>query len=117
VLAIATMRGMEASEREKQMRRLLQRREREGLTYRQAAALEPGVTPNQLFWWRRKLFGRRDSPPPRKKPQQAFVEFVATPSTASSRIEIVTRGERRLLVDSQVDESLLERIVRALERC
>ena len=111
------MRVMETPERADQMRRLLERREREGLTYRQAAALEPGITTNKLFWWRRKLFGSRAATPLGRRRSEKFVELVRARAKSSSRVEIVIRGERRLVVDADIDESVLVRIVRALERC
>lgn len=111
---------MESTDRREQMRRLLARRESEHLTYRAAAALEPGVTVNQLFWWRRKLFGRASVPsssngtaPPKR---QRFVQIAEERSRASC-LEIVLRNERRVLVGADLDEELLLRVVSALERC
>ncbi len=109
--------GMETANRAEKMRHLLERREREGLTYRQAAALEPDVSTNQLFWWRRKLFGRRAATVRRKPTPETFVELVESCAKPASRIEIVIRGERRIVVGADVDEAALVRLVRALEQC
>ena len=108
---------MESNNRAEQMRRLLERRDREHLTFLETAALEPGVSINQLFWWRRKLFGGRAAAVQSKPRAEPFVELVASRPLASSRIEIVIAGERRIVVNGDVDESLLVRVVRALERC
>jgi hypothetical protein len=105
--------------REGQMRRLLERREREGLTYRQAAALEPGVSINMLFWWRRRLTRRSSAAPAVERTSPAgFVELAsARPALPASHIEIVLERGRRVVVDAEVDESALQRVVRALEGC
>ena len=111
---------MEPTDRSEQMRRLLARRESERLTYRAAAALEPGVTVNQLFWWRRRLFGRVAASPStsaRVAPKrQRFVQVVEGPARATG-LEILLRNERRVLVGADLDEALLMRVVSALERC
>jgi hypothetical protein len=111
---------MKPTDRSEQMRRLLARRESERLTYRAAAALEPGVTVNQLFWWRRKLFGRVASSSSTSAPaapkRQRFVQVIEEPARTSG-LEIVLHNERRVLVGAEFDEALLMRVVSALERC
>lgn len=99
------------------MRRLLERREREKLTYREAAALEPGVSINQLFWWRRRLLGTAPQPPDENDKPSTFVELVEAPARSGSQLEIVLARGRRIVVSGDVDESALVRVVRALERC
>lgn len=110
---------MKVEEREEQMRRLLERREREGLTYRQAATLEPGVSINMLFWWRKRLARTSSAAPAvERSSPAAFVELASSrPSSSASRIEIVLERGRRVVVDAAVDESALQRVVRALEGC
>ena len=112
---------MDRNQRAEQMRRLLERREREHLTYRETAALEPGVSINHLFWWRRKLFGISPSRDPHAgtPTPTPFVELVESSAReqSCSRVEIVTRGERRIVIDADLDEPTLVRLVRALERC
>jgi hypothetical protein len=110
---------MDRNQRAEQMRRLLARREREHLTFRETAALEPGVTVNQLFWWRRRLQTSVAPTVLREPPPKPFVELVETGTRDRScaRIEIVTRGERRIVIDADLDEPTLVRLVRALGRC
>lgn len=111
---------METTDRSEQMRRLLERREREKLTFRQAAALEPGVSVHMLFWWRRKLFGRRAPAPRRRKGTGAFIELVAPKASPprTSRYELVLCGSRRIVVDGSFEERTLARLIALLEsRC
>jgi hypothetical protein len=109
--------GMGTTNRVEQMRRLLERREREHLTYRETAGLEPGVTIAQLFWWRRKLLGGRARAVRGTPAAEPFVELVPSCAPLPSRIEIVVANERRVVLSGEVDESALIRVVRALERC
>ena len=108
---------MERTERAEQMRRLLERREREKLTYRETAALEPGVTINQLFWWRRRLMDGASPPASQETPANPFVELVEVRDRAVAPLEILLAGGRRILVNADVDERMLVRVVRALEQC
>ena len=110
---------METADRAEQMRRLLERREREQLTYRQAAALEPGVTVNQLFWWRRRLFGRSSTASAAAASRaRGFVRLVeAQAAGADERVEIALTNQRRLIVSAELSDAVLSRLVRLLERC
>jgi hypothetical protein len=102
-------------ERREQMRRWLARRERLGLTLRELSR-ETGVPVGTLGHWAWKL-RRRDSAA--RGQHSGFVELVpgSGASYESGPIEIVLERGRRLLVDGDVDEGALQRVVRALERC
>jgi len=103
-------------ERREQMRRWLARRERFGLTLRELSR-ETGVPVGTLGHWAWKLRrerGARES----GASGSGFVELVASAGEAAEgRIEIVLRGERRVIVSGGFDEAWLSRVVRALERC
>lgn len=96
--------------REREMRRLLSEREREGLTYRELSE-RCGVPAGTLASWAFKL--RRMA-----EPAIEFVELKAAEQPVSrGRVEIVTRTDRRLLVDIDADPNHVARLVAALERC
>lgn len=96
--------------RREQMRRYLQRREREGLTYAELAAAT-GERAHTLSWWAWKLRSERAVEEP------AFVELEVADDcpAASSSIEIVLSSGRRLIVQPGFDEETLRRAVDALE--
>lgn len=103
-------------DRREQMRRWLEQRERERLTFRQLSE-RTGVPLGTLACWAWKL-RREGAPRPSRRPGDArFVELVAAPVESAGRVEIVLRGERRLIVDASIDEPSLVRIVSALDRC
>lgn len=103
-------------ERRRQVQRWLAIRKRDGLTYRELSQ-RVGVSANALAQWAWRL--RRDAArSPRAAPE--FVELVAcaTPqATPSSRVEIVARNDRRLIVDTDIDVDTLTQILIAIERC
>jgi transposase-like protein len=104
-------------ERREEMRRWLAEREREGLTYRELSQ-RAGVAANTLAHWAWRL--RRGEGKPTASAAPNFVELVpsAAPSdTPGSRVEIVTRSERRVIVDAGIDSAALARILIAVERC
>ena len=103
-------------ERREQMRRWLARRDRAGLTFRELSQ-QTGVPVGTLACWAWKL--RREGTRPQRADDRSrpFVELVAAPVDAAGRVEIVLRNERRLVVDTSIDEPSLVRIVSALERC
>lgn len=103
-------------DRREQMRRWLSRRERQGLTFR-ALSLETGVPVGTLACWAWKLRNERRSAPAKRRRQPPFVELVAEGERGDGRIEVVLRGERRVIVDADVDAAALARVVAALERC
>lgn len=95
------------------MRRLLARREREGLTLAELSG-RSGVPAGTLGWWASRL--RRETP-------TGFIELVervAPPEVSGSagRIELLLRDGLRVLVPGGADADEVQRLVRALEsRC
>lgn len=108
-----TMVGMD---RREQVRRWLARRERRGLTFRELSA-ETGVPVGTLAHWAWRLRQDDASRPPRVRKRESFVELVESRQVPRSRIEVVVRGDRRVIVEEDVDAELLARVVSALERC
>jgi len=93
---------------------------RQGLTLK-ALAVESGVPAGTLGFWAWKLRQETLRPGPASDaPRTGFVELVPGPDervAENRRVEIVLAGGRRVVVDDNVDEDRLVRLVRALERC
>lgn len=111
---------MACMDRREQMRALLARREHRGLTFSELSR-ESGIPAGTLASWAWKLRQPR-SPNGGRARRASFVELVAAPSpepvTADAgRIEIVLRGERRVVVDAGFDAEALARVVKTLEQC
>lgn len=90
------------------MRGLLERREREGLTYRELAEIS-GESANTLAGWAWRL--RREV---------GFVELVSDegPEVAESKhLEVVLANEVRVMVPEGFDDHELERVLRVAARC
>jgi hypothetical protein len=103
---------MDRSKRREQMRRLLERRERYGLTFRELAE-QSGESPGTLAWWNHRF--RRERPGRRSR---GFVELVARgPAREAGRadLEVVLGCGRRIVVGRDFDEAALRRVVAALE--
>lgn len=108
-------------ERREQMRALLARRERSGLTFAELSR-ESGIPTGTLASWAWKLRQESDAADQARSSRQTFVEVVEAPLTRevsprTGRIEIVLARDRRVVVDAEVDDELLARVVRTLERC
>src|SRR5262245_60675710 len=106
---------MDTNARREQMRRLLARREREGLTHLQTAALEPGVTAGMVTWWARKFREEGESfeSPGR---ENRFVQLSGPESSPPRRHELVLSNGRRLWIDEGFDSGALERLLVVIER-
>ncbi len=102
-------------DRRTEIGRWLAVREREGLTFRELAR-RSGICAGTLGHWAWRL--RREGVEGRKR-EHGFVELVATTAVdaSSSRVEIVLRGERRMIVDAGIDVEALTRLLAAVERC
>ena len=99
------------------MRGLLERREQQGLTFRELSE-QTGVPSGTLASWAWKLRQESEEAARVSRPASAFLELVPTPREVQvSRVEIVLRGERRVLIVGEIEEDRLVRLVRALERC
>jgi transposase len=102
--------------RRDQAREWLAVREREGLTYK-ALSARVGVPVTTLAHWAWRL--RREAAQEPGTPTE-FVELVPSSRALISdtaRVEIITRSERRVIVDAGIDVIALARIVLAVERC
>jgi len=99
------MPGMKQRNRREEIRRLLARRVREGLTYRELSE-RTGINPGTLSWWARKL--RREEGP-------AFAEVVVEDSAGDSTLELRV-GAVSLRVARGFDPELLGRVLDVLER-
>jgi len=103
-------------DRRRQIQQWLAIRERDGLTYRELSR-RVGVPANTLAHWAWRL--RRDAAD-RPSGGSKFIELIdpsAPHDTPSSRVEIVTRSDRRVIVDAHIDVAVLTRILLAVERC
>jgi transcriptional regulator with XRE-family HTH domain len=94
--------------------RLLRRRHRQGLTYRELSE-ESGIPAPTLAWWSRKLRLERES--------ADGCELVAVevmddePVERSEVIEIVIEGVGSVLVPLTASEAQLQRVLRAVTSC
>lgn len=106
------MAGMDATPRREEIRRLLERREREGLSYNELAE-ECGLSPKTLSWWSWRL--RRDR---RGRRNRSFVELVPSGHTdrrVGEEFDVLLRSGRRISLSRDFDEETLVRLVRVLE--
>lgn len=103
---------MDGTPRREQIRRLLERREREGLTYTELAR-ESGLSAGTLSWWSWRL--RRGK---RGHKGRNFVELVPPERAdggAGGEFEVVLRSGRRISLSREFDEAALVRLVKVLE--
>jgi hypothetical protein len=104
------MPGMDRAHRREQIRRLLERRERQGLTYRELAR-QTGESPTTLAWWSSRLRRERGG-------SRGFVELVPKPGSTTPRpgsFEIVLGSGRRVVAPADFDEGALRRLLGVLE--
>ena len=100
------------------MERLLHRRRREGLTFRELSE-GSGVPTPTLAWWSRKL-EREDegrSIAGALVPVEVIEEVEGCEQPLESVIEIVVRDELRLLVPPTASDAHLRRVLRVLAAC
>ena len=89
---------------------------REGLSFKELA-WRSGENRKTLSRWN-KVF--REEAASLETPEQdgrSFVDLIERASSKSSRIEIVVRGERRIVVDGSAIVEALVRVLAAVERC
>lgn len=109
---------MRTSKRREEIERLLERRDREGLTYAEIARMA-GIRPSTMStWaWRIRHEGRRT----RRRQQdgrQSFVEIVAGGGHSdATHIEIELPNGRRITAPANIERDHLTQIVQALESC
>lgn len=93
------------------MGRLLARRDREGLTYRELAE-ETGVSERTLAWWSWKL--RRER---REQTDIGFVELDVAEESITGGLEVELATGHRIRVPAHFDEDTLRRLVAVLAAC
>jgi hypothetical protein len=101
---------MSRAHRREQIRRLLKRRERQGLTYRELAR-QSGESPRTLAWWSSRLRRGRSR-------SRGFVELVPKSGSTAARggsFEIVLGSGRRVVAPADFDEGALRRLLVVLE--
>lgn len=104
---------MRTADRREEMRRLLARRQREGLTFAELSR-QTRIPVGTLAWWSSRL---RSEP---AGDRAGFVELTAevepqVQSRGGGRLEVVLVGGRRLIVPCGFDAGEVLRLVRALE--
>jgi transcriptional regulator with XRE-family HTH domain len=99
------------------MERLLRRRERMVLTYRELSE-ESGIPVPTLAWWSRKLEQERENATPPDASKIVAVEVIEDSAEEESvAIEIVVSGRLMLLVPAMASERQLRRVLRAIASC
>lgn len=91
------------------MRRLLERRARQGLTYRELSE-QSGVPASSLSWWSWKL--RHEA-----RSDGGFVELEVVDEGGGSGVEIELGSGHRVHVSPGFDEETLRRVVVVLSSC
>lgn len=93
---------------------VVEKRRREGLTWRQLS-IRSRIPVSTLQWWEKKLRGKK---PSRKPSGRGFVELavVEDESADEQGVEVILKTGRRLRVGSGFDEQHLRRLVRVLEQ-
>jgi transposase len=109
---------MRTSQRREEIERLLERRDREGLTYAEIAKIA-GIQRSTMSTWAWRLRRERRRARGREHRQsQGFVEILTGGSTSTdARIEVEVRGEIRVSAPADLDPRRLAELVRALESC
>src|SRR5688572_4452411 len=103
-------------DRRREMERWLALREREGLTFRELAS-RSGISAGTLGHWAWKLRRARDGAGRRGQRLVELVTDGVSASGSSSRVEIVLRSDRRVIVDAAIDADALLRVLAIVERC
>ena len=99
------------------MERLLRRRERQGLTYRELSD-DSGIPIPTLSWWSRKLKREEEGAAEVRACQLVPVEIVEDElQECDAAIEIVVADRLKLLVPPTVSEAHLQRVLRAVASC
>lgn len=82
-----------------------------------ATARRHGIARSQLLAWRRAMQAQAVTPVPGFVPAVIAPEpAAATPASAApSRVEIVLRGERRIIVEGALDADAVLKLARGLE--
>ena len=95
--------------RREEMRLLLARRDRRGLTYRELSE-ECGIPAHTLSWWAWKL--RSEAPA-----EPSFVELEVHADASSASLEIETAGGHLVRVSAGFEAEALRRVLEVLGSC
>jgi transposase-like protein len=88
-------------------RRVLARAEREGKSITMVAR-EEGVSPQRLYWWKKRLRGEEPSP-------SSFVEVRITPPRQAQPFAVQTRNGRSVAVWPGFEAAELARLLAVVE--
>lgn len=100
---------MVETERGREMRRLLARYERSGLTLSEFGRRE-GLVPATLYWWRRRL---RDAAPA----AVSFTEVSTVAAAAGRGFEVVLDSGTTVRVPERFDPAALRVLLETLREC
>ena len=104
---------MEETKRSREMRRLLARHERSGLTLSEFGRRE-GLVPATLYWWRRRLREAEIAAP-------AVVSFTEVSTVAAAGagrgFEVVLGGGTTVRVPERFDPTSLRTLLETLREC
>jgi transposase-like protein len=104
---------MGETERGREMRRLLARHERSGLTLSEFGRRE-GLVPATLYWWRRRLRDAESAAPP----AVSFTEVRTVAAAAAERgFEVVLDGGTTVRVPERFDPASLRVLLKTLREC
>ena len=99
------------------MERLLRKRERQGLTYRELSE-DSGIPIPTLAWWSRKLECESKGAAQVRACELVPVEIVEDElEEGDAAIEIVVAGRLKLRVPPTASEAHLQRVLRAVASC
>lgn len=100
-----------------ELRRLIRRREREGLSYARLAR-ETGIPVGTLAWWSHRVRREESGSSERSAPSSDFVEVIPTGvGRESAEIEVRLPGGVAVLVPAGTDLSSVLRVLSALLSC
>ena len=99
------------------MERLLRKRERQGLTFRELSE-ESGIPIPTLSWWSRKLKSERGEDAAPRACEFVPIEIVEDePAEGGEAIEIVIGDQVRLLVPPTASQAHVRCVLRAVSSC
>jgi len=103
---------MVETERGREMRRLLARHERSGLTLSEFGRRE-GWVPATLYWWRRRLREAEGAAPS----AVSFTEVSTVAAAAGRGFEVVLDGGTTVRVPERFDPAALRLLLETLREC
>lgn len=114
--AIARIPEMDSKSRREWMRGWIALGLREGLTYAELAR-RSGLSSKTIARWNKTLLMEREALEEEAGGDRPFVELLERASSKSSRIEIILRGDRRVVLDGSALVEALVRFLTTVEQC